>query len=297
MSKTITELPGGFCHAGSLCFDFITTPDGVPYRIFVTRPAGEPPAEGWPMLYLTDGNACFPIAAAAHAIQSPYPKGTNIEPGIVVAIGYPTDAPFDLVRRAWDLTPPPGRTYPPYSPGSPEVITGGAQQFLTFIETILKPHIASRFPVNSKRQTLFGHSFGGLFALYALFTEPERFNSYVAASPSIFWEDRRILEFEADLSLPEGIEKRVLHLSAGEFEADRLAPFQESADDAKLRIETMKKTRTAFYAQEMADRLSASHSPNLIVRYETFPRENHLSTLPAAIGRALQIAFAAQQIL
>ncbi len=29
------------------------------YRIFVYRPSGEPPAAGWPVLYMTDGNACI----------------------------------------------------------------------------------------------------------------------------------------------------------------------------------------------------------------------------------------------
>lgn len=145
MIATTTERSGGFGLAHSLCLDFTSKTERPPYRIFVSQPSGEPPAEGWPVLYLTDGNACFPIAASAHAIQSPYPKGTNIEPGIIVGIGYPTDTPFDLVRRAWDLTPPPGRSYPPYSPEGDDVVTGGAEEFLALINEGIKPVIEARF--------------------------------------------------------------------------------------------------------------------------------------------------------
>lgn len=297
MTASLTELHGGYRLPDTMCFDLASTHSGKLYRIFVSPPQGDMPSCGWPVLYLTDGNACFPIAAAAHAIQSPYPQGTNIEHGIIVAIGYPTEAPFDLMRRSWDLSPPPGRSYPPYSAGGQDVVTGGAEEFLTFIETELKPEIAARFSVDTARQTLFGHSFGGLFALYALFNRPQSFTRYVAASPSIFWEECRILDFERDFSLKPNVGTRFLHLSAGEFEGDRLAPFQMNADDANSREENMKKARTAAYAQEMAHRLAAYIPPDLAVRYETFSGENHLSVMPTAIGRALQIAFERVEVM
>lgn len=292
MTKPPVDLPGGYRLPHSQCFDLTPARGGLSYRVFVSQPTGEMPAAGWPVLYLTDGNACFPIAAAAHAIQSPYPKGTNIERGIIVAVGYPIEAPFDLMRRAWDLTPPPGRTYPPYSAEGSDIVTGGADEFLAFIETELKPEIATRFVIDPARQSLFGHSFGGLFALYALFEKPESFTRYIAASPSIFWEECRILDFEEHFSARTDTVANLLHLSAGEFEGERLAPFQVNADDAKSRIDAMREARTALHAHELATRLAALRSTSLVVRYETFPGENHLSVLPAAIGRALQIAFA-----
>jgi uncharacterized protein len=291
VNSMITEIEGGYYLPQSLCFD-ITPKDGVEaYRIFVSMPAGDMPPEGWPVLYLTDGNACFPIAAGAHAIQSPHPSATNVGRGLIVAIGYPGETPFDHLRRAWDLTPPPGKTYPPFSTGGPDAVTGGAEALLAFIETELKPVVAAKFPSDPARQTLFGHSFGGLFALYALFNRPQSFNRYVAASPSIFWEDCRILDFEKLALSSTDIAKRHLHLSAGEFEGESLAPFQTNAEDAQSRLDTLRLARTAANAQEMAVRLAASYPGNLVVHHETFPGQTHVSALPVAICRAIQIAF------
>ncbi|MFX9261707.1 alpha/beta hydrolase-fold protein, partial [Acinetobacter baumannii] len=56
----------------------------------------------------------------------------------------------------------------------------------------LKPEIANQFPVNSQQQSLYGHSFGGLFVLYHFFQKPNAFQRYFAASPSL-WFDQGML--------------------------------------------------------------------------------------------------------
>lgn len=50
-------------------------------------------------------------------------------------------------------------------------------------------------PIDPDRQSLFGHSFGGLFVLYSLFTRPSAFTTWIAASPSIYWENRTIDQY------------------------------------------------------------------------------------------------------
>ena len=47
---------------------------------------------------------------------------------------------------------------------------------------------------------LVGHSFGGMFSLYALFTRPTMFQHVVAISPSLWWRDRFLLEHERAFS-------------------------------------------------------------------------------------------------
>lgn len=287
------RVSSGYCMPKTLCFDMTPSHGGQPYRIFVASPLGDAPEDGWPILYLTDGNACFPFAATAHGIQAAYPSGTNIGHGVIVAIGYPHDGHYDPLRRSWDLSPPPGQTYPPFAVGAPDVVTGGAGQFLDFIEAELKPHIASLFPIDRNRQTLFGHSFGGLFTLYSLFSRPRSFDRYIAVSPAIFWEECCILTFEQqyiDSCSPPG--RCFLHLSAGQYEGDMLAPFQEHANDATTRRERSKLIRTASYAEEMAERLTIRAPGQIKTAFETFAGENHMSVLPVSIGRALQIAFA-----
>ena len=74
---------------------------GGTYRIFVSYPAVEAPADGFPVLYVLDGNASFAAFAEARRIQERFEIGRSI----VVGIGYPTDLAYD-VRRLNDYTPP-----------------------------------------------------------------------------------------------------------------------------------------------------------------------------------------------
>lgn len=77
------------------------------------------PKAGWPALFMTDGNAVIATAIDAMRAQAPYPSGTNLDQGALVAIGYPTEDAYDPFRRSWDLGPPPGATYPPSGPARP----------------------------------------------------------------------------------------------------------------------------------------------------------------------------------
>lgn len=263
-----------------------------PHRIFLYRPDKPSPPEGWPILYLTDGNACFATAVDALKIQASYPNGTNICEGVIVAIGYPTDQPYDPLRRSWDLGPPPGRVYPPFYPDTPDVKTGGGGRFLSLIEDELKPWVEQQVPIDRSRQSLFGHSFGGLFALYALFSKPQAFNRWISASPSIYWEDASILSLEAEflatLDIPLDIE---LHLSAGEYEGEKLAPFHKGKPDEQKRQEGAKETRTIELARDMAQRWTALDHFTGTATFEEYAGENHMSLLPVALNRAVQIAF------
>ncbi len=263
-----------------------------PHRIFLYHPSKDAPPEGWPILYLTDGNACFATAVDALKVQASYPGGTNVGEGVIVAIGYPTDEPYDPLRRSWDLSPPPGRVYPPFYPDTPDVRTGGAEQFLALIEDELKPWIEQQIPVDRSRQTLFGHSFGGLLALHALFTRPTAFNRWISASPAIYWEEACILSTESEfLSRHPGPLDIELHLSAGQYEGETLAPFHKGTPDEQKRQERAKETRTVELAREMAQRWAKLASSADSVTFEEYPGENHMSVLPVALNRAVQIAF------
>lgn len=279
----------------TIWFDMVPARGGEPYRIMVSKPTGEMPEAGWPVLYMSDGNACFPLAATGLGVQALYPKGSNVGQGIVVAIGYPGDRLYDSLRRSWDLCPPPGKTYPPFAPGGPDVVTGGGLYFLDFIDNEVKPRIGAMFKVDLARQSLYGHSFGGLFTLYALFSRPASFSRYIAVSPSIFWDQCLILPFEQAFSATAGAANGLfLHLSAGEYEGDDLAPFQIGREDAESRLTRKKETRTVAHAREMAERLSRLGPERIRTEFEVFARENHMSVLAPSISRALQIAFALQ---
>ncbi|MCK9801020.1 esterase [Pseudomonas chlororaphis] len=162
--------------------------EGREYRIMISLPEGEVPyTGGYPVIYLLDGNAYFPAFHAAKRAQD------RLRASIIVAIGYPSDTPLDFVRRAFDLSPPvpQERNEPPQ---------GGQDLFLEFIEKRLMPKVSERFKVDQDQRSLVGHSFGGMFGVYALFTRPALFQHVVAVSPSLWWRDRYLMEPERAFS-------------------------------------------------------------------------------------------------
>ncbi|WP_264211402.1 alpha/beta hydrolase [Leisingera thetidis] len=284
-SKPVAE---GDTWTGARWYDLADTETGAIRRIFLWVPPGEPPAGGWPVLYMTDGNAVVGTAIDAMRAQACYPSGTNVGWGVLVAVGYPTGDAYDPFRRSWDLGPPPGQSYPPFWDGGDEVRTGGGAEMARFLLDQARPFVAEKVQLDPHRQGLFGHSFGGLFALWLMFRRPDAFSHWIAASPAITWEDSFLLAHQQRFD--PGACRLYVHLSAGEWEGDRLAPFQEGAADAPARLAEKAKTRTIAAAEQMAADLA--DLPGVAAEYETYAGENHMSVLPVAVNRAIQKVFA-----
>lgn len=66
--------------------------------------------------------------------------------------------------------------------------SGGADNFLGFITSELIPYINKTYPSNGDN-TIWGHSLSGMFVIYALLNQPTSFKSYIAADPSLWWDD------------------------------------------------------------------------------------------------------------
>jgi len=75
--------------------------------------------------------------------------------------------------------------------------SGGADKFLAFLKNELIPYVNNAYPSNGDN-TIFGHSFGGLFVMYALLKEPQVFSSYIAADPSFWWDKNYMNKVAAD---------------------------------------------------------------------------------------------------
>lgn len=263
--------------------------NGEEYRIFIAHPKAPAPAAGYPILYALDGNAVIPLLSSLLRSHVGRDDLSGFEPGIVVAIGYPTDRPLDMRRRSMDYTPaqatPTTGTYL-----KPEG-TGGADRFLDFIENELKPLIERDFRVDRGRQAIFGHSFGGLFVLHTLFTLPQAFQSYIAASPSIWWADRAILQTERSFAMRnEPLDGRRLFVMVGGYE-QALGPRLERARDAKEIAGRLKDRRMVDEARGLADRMSALKERGLQVAFEEIPGETHGSVIPFAVVKGFRFAF------
>lgn len=71
--------------------------------------------------------------------------------------------------------------------------SGSADKFLQFFKDELIPYIDKTYPADGDN-TLFGHSFGGVFVTYALLNEPQLFNNYIAGDPSYWWDNGIMLK-------------------------------------------------------------------------------------------------------
>ena len=158
-------------------------PAGHRYRVSILRPAAPPPADGYPVLFLLDGNAAEQDLTQTGALATPEGRAVAI-----VTIGYDTDQRFEVTARAYDYTPALVPGTPEHDPLDATRRSGGADGFLAFIQTTLLPAVERQIPVDRRRLGLWGHSYGGLFVLHAL-QHTDTFHCHIAASPSLWWRD------------------------------------------------------------------------------------------------------------
>ena len=151
---------------------------GEERAVLVRTPPGYAARTGerYPVLYMTDGDAHIQHTSGTVSFLA---RNARMPEMIVVGITN-TD-------RTRDLTP----TRVERVPGNPNVrfpTSGGADKFLKFVETELIPLVESKYRTQPYR-ALAGHSLGGLFAVHTMLTRPELFNSYIAVSPSLQWDN------------------------------------------------------------------------------------------------------------
>lgn len=182
--------PDGFASHRLTLFTH-TAESGRRYRIFRAEPSGCPPPSGYAVLYLLDGNAVF------EALTSDLLRAT---PDLVlIGIGYETDVSFAVTERWLDYTPPlepEGGPIP--DPCRPERLAGGAERFLEALTGEFRRAAEAGLTVDPGRRSFWGHSFGGLCVLYALFKQPSSFSRFIPVSPSLWWGGGVMERLEAE---------------------------------------------------------------------------------------------------
>lgn len=146
-----------------------------------TPPGYETNKLSYPVVYMTDGDAHMSHTSSTIEFLT---RNGRIPDLIVVGITN-TDRTRDLTPAKSPNKTPAGDLQFPTS--------GGADNFLKFIETELIPQIEKQYRVEPYR-ILAGHSFGGLFAIHSMISRPGVFNSYIAVSPSLQWVDGEALK-------------------------------------------------------------------------------------------------------
>lgn len=270
---------------GAQAYTLHASETGKTYRIQISA-IGPEPAGGYPVLYVLDGDAIFPVVSLAAQGMFMRAQDNNATPLLIVGIGYPNGQLLDLAARAEDYTPPSAN----YSRTGDRLSTrfGGAEKFHRFLSGTLRRNIQQRHRINPQQQALLGHSYGGLFGLYALFNHPNSFRHYLIASPSIWWNERRILQdwnrFQTLQHAAVGV-----RLSVGEYE-QTAAPYLPPHSQRAAQLERRGMVRET---QSLGQQLSTLPR-HKIAALETalYPRETHASSLMPAINDGLKWLFA-----
>lgn len=251
------------------------------YRVRIATPKAAPPAAGYPVVYLLDGNAAL-MELDERLLDS---LSTHGDAPVLVFIADDSALRIDAVGRSLDYTPArygDGRVET--DPLNPQRRTGGAAAFTQLIATRIRPQVQARVAVDRQRQTLWGHSYGGLFVLQVLLTQPQLFQHYVAVDPSLWWGDglvmqqaRRVVAHAREGSAGTQPSRRRLTLMAGEG----ASPANNAKPDRPVRPRADPQA-----AQRLVTLLSSL--PGLTADYQPLPGLSHGQTLGASLAPTLQ---------
>src|ERR1700752_4395642 len=171
--------------------------------VLVRTPVGyETNKVSYPVLYMSDGDSHINHTSSSIEFLTQNGRMSDL---IVVGVTN-TD-------RTRDLTPV--KSTNKNAAGQLQFPTsGGADNFLKFIETELIPQIEKEYRVQPYR-ILSGHSLGGLFTIHTMISKPGVFNSYIAVSPSLQWENGEALKRATDFLNKQKEFKATLFVSLG----------------------------------------------------------------------------------
>ncbi len=183
--------------------------------ILVSLPNGYKENSGisYPVIYLLDGSTHFRYTSGIVKFLS---EIGEIPQMIVVGI-LNTDRMRNFTTPLKDSASDPSsgvHTFPS---------NGGAERFLAFLESELKPFIKDNFRADSTG-IIAGHSSGGLFVIHYMLKKPELFDAYIAVSPSLWWNKEEHLALANEYFTRAGIFKGNLYLAYGGLDGARVSP-------------------------------------------------------------------------
>ena len=197
--------------------DFILkSKSGEKYKIFIARQKNV--ARYDRVVFMVDANAQFPILLNSYA--KIYANGAKqnakavpklSKTVLIVGIGYDSPLAYDIKRRTRDLTPA--------ASGEEYANGGGAAEFYDFVKDELFPLVGKKYSTAKSDKIYFGHSFGGLFGIYALLRDDGIFDEFFIASPSLWWGESQLIRDALDEGkLRSNLKAKFIMLVAGSRE-------------------------------------------------------------------------------
>ena len=211
------EQASGAAHKMFNVSDFILkSKNGEKYKIFIARPKNV--ARYDRVVFMVDANAQFPILLNSYA--KIYANGAKqnaktvpklSKTVLIVGIGYDSPLAYDIKRRTRNLTPA--------ASGEEYTNGGGAAEFYDFVKDELFPLVEKKYSTAKSNKIYFGHSFGGLFGIYALLRDDGIFDEFFIASPSLWWGESQLIRDALDEGkLRSNLKAKFIMLVAGSRE-------------------------------------------------------------------------------
>lgn len=175
---------------------------GETRRINVYTPPGyEKSNSRDPVLYMPDGGVDEDFPHVTSDIDTAIRAG-EMRPVIVVGI--------ENTERRRDMTGPTQVE----ADRKIAIHVGGSEGFRAFIRDELMPVIRKRFRGNGET-AMVGESLAGLFIVETFFEEPKLFDTYIALSPSVWWNDQALVHSAGKLLRSRPKLTATLYLATG----------------------------------------------------------------------------------
>jgi uncharacterized protein len=234
---------------------------GRQYALFIQVPVSyaKDPSKRYPVVFVTDGYWDFTKLTSIHG---PLVYDKYAPEFIIVGMGYAGENPnFDVLRR-WELSP--------LKQDAADDSSGHAKDFLDTIEKVFIPLIDKEYRTDPKQRVLGGASLGGLFTLYTMFTKPELFNGYIAATPAAAAGDGWLLKYEEEFAKSHKSINARLYMTVGANEV----PFYADA------------------IKRMNDRFAMRKYSKLAYEFRIIDGERHAGMQVESYNRGLRFVFA-----
>lgn len=187
-----------------------TIVSGQEYELQILLPGGYRNSnKKYPVIYLMDSQWDFPLVKCLYGEH--YYDGF-IPELIIVGVTWGGVNPNPDSLRARDYTPTNEARLPQ---------SGGADNFLSFMKNELFPFIETNYKADNNNRTLMGCSLGGLFTLYTLFTQPDLFTGYAAASPAVGWDKEVLYKYEKAFAQKKLLKPVRVYMTIGDVERSR----------------------------------------------------------------------------
>lgn len=180
--------------------------------------------------------------------------------------------------RTRDFTP----TKVKFQRGRRSETSGGASNFIKFIDQELKPFINTKYPTENN-STIIGHSTGGLFVLYSFLYHQRIFDNYLAIDPSLWWDKENLVKQTQELLSKGNRKDKSLYIAVANS-------IGKSMDTVKVRKDKSVPTEQIRANLKFHDIL-VKNSDALNFTWEYFKNEDHGSIVIPAQYNGLRSIF------